>query len=288
MAVFNKVEIFITVSWILLGYLTYRTYIQWSCIINHIPTSPPVHIIYMGVHRLNIFHLFAFLSFRFPNSFNKRMFNTNCCQNKSWWGQSVNTWRRTGQLSSIRGIQFAGLFMIYPISKNLLFHTANCEKFKLSHKSRVSSTAQHMVRTHEPRFSWYIFNELIQPDMLLLILATVCAFCVAIVNIKIPIALGELVNTISDIIQGDSSTIPIFDKLYEPCMALVWKYLLQSTLTFVYICSLSSFGERLAARMRKKLFQSLMEQDIVFFDGHKTGGIISRFVFLSMVMIHSF
>ena len=54
--------------------------------------------------------------------------------------------------------------------------------------------------------------------------------------------------------------------------------MLQSALTFFYITALSCFGERLAARLRMKLFQSLMEQDIAFFEAHKTGEVINRYL----------
>jgi len=170
---------------------------------------------------------------------------------------------------------------MYPVSKGFLAHTAYCEKFKLSHKSAaVNAPSAHLIRARSPRFSWRLFGELIEPDVLLLLLATACAFCVAIMNIHIPIALGDLINTISDIVKdgggGGGGGVPIFDKLYGPCVKLVWKYALQSSLTFLYICSLSSFGERLAARMRVRLFKSIMEQDVAFFDANKTGGIVSR------------
>ena len=68
----------------------------------------------------------------------------------------------------------------------------------------------------------------------------------------------------------------VFQELYKPCKKLVTNYILQSALTFLYITALSCFGERLAARLRIRLFQSLMEQDIAFFDEHKTGEVVNR------------
>ena len=52
--------------------------------------------------------------------------------------------------------------------------------------------------------------------------------------------------------------------------------ILQSLLTSVYIAMLSVVGERLAYRLRTALFQSLVQQDIAFFDQHKTGELVSR------------
>jgi len=164
---------------------------------------------------------------------------------------------------------------VYPASRNLLFQVGNCEGVKLSHKSRVANV-QHLVRVREPRFCWHLFNEFIQPDILILIFASICAFWVAIINIQVPEALGELINQISEVIKNNDTTVPIFEKLYAPGLNLVKKYIFQSTLTFIYIYSLSKFGESFASRLRNRLFKSIMEQDISFFDCHMSGEIVSR------------
>lgn len=51
----------------------------------------------------------------------------------------------------------------------------------------------------------------------------------------------------------------------------------QSVFTFLYITLLSHMGERLAVHLRTALFQSLVEQDIAFFDSHKSGELVSRY-----------
>ena len=53
-------------------------------------------------------------------------------------------------------------------------------------------------------------------------------------------------------------------------------FFLQGLLTFVYISLLSTVGENVAARMRIKLFDSLLCQDVQFFDTHKTGELVDR------------
>ena len=52
----------------------------------------------------------------------------------------------------------------------------------------------------------------------------------------------------------------------------------QGVLSFVYITLLSSVGERLAANLRIRLFDSVLQQDIEFFDSHRSGDIINRLV----------
>lgn len=55
-----------------------------------------------------------------------------------------------------------------------------------------------------------------------------------------------------------------------------WDFRVQGLLTFVYISLLSAVGERVAARMRKAFFKTIVSQDIAFFDSHKTGEIVNR------------
>ena len=52
--------------------------------------------------------------------------------------------------------------------------------------------------------------------------------------------------------------------------------MLQGILTCGYISLLSSFGERMAARIRCRLFAAVIVQDVAFFDANKTGEIVNR------------
>jgi len=58
---------------------------------------------------------------------------------------------------------------------------------------------------------------------------------------------------------------------------------LQGILTFGYITLLSSFGERMATRLRCQLFAAVIVQDIAFFDANKTGEIVNRYVMPSVL-----
>ena len=52
--------------------------------------------------------------------------------------------------------------------------------------------------------------------------------------------------------------------------------ILQGVFTFLYISVLSHLGERFAVRLRTALFHSIIQQDIAFFDSHKTGELVNR------------
>jgi ATP-binding cassette subfamily B (MDR/TAP) protein 8 len=50
----------------------------------------------------------------------------------------------------------------------------------------------------------------------------------------------------------------------------------QALLSAVYISLLSIVGENLATRLRRGLFESLIKQDMAFFDARQTGEIVGR------------
>ncbi|XP_065072133.1 mitochondrial potassium channel ATP-binding subunit-like [Rhopilema esculentum] len=157
---------------------------------------------------------------------------------------------------------------------------ANCEGLKLSHKSRIPRSKNEEKKDKdedpEPALDWKLFFRLLLPDLWLFTLASLTAFLVALVNIKLPHLIGELINAISSLTQENSTGDNAFNVLYRPSVKLILNYGLQSGLTFLYITLLSSFGERFAARLRITLFESLVNQDIAFFDAHKTGEIVNR------------
>jgi len=46
----------------------------------------------------------------------------------------------------------------------------------------------------------------------------------------------------------------------------------------MYIYLLSCIGEKVATQLKQELFQSIMKQDIAFFDRQKTGELVNRYV----------
>jgi hypothetical protein len=156
--------------------------------------------------------------------------------------------------------------------------TAYCA-VKLSHKQRSpvtrDSNKTDKTSKKQAKIELVEFFKFLWPDIWLLVLASFCAFGVAVVNVKLPLLLGDLVNAVSSLSNGSMSDYVAI--LREPARKLVSIYITQGVLTFVYISLLSSFGERLAARLRNNLFTSLVKQDVQFFDAHKTGELISRY-----------
>ncbi|XP_078518904.1 mitochondrial potassium channel ATP-binding subunit isoform X1 [Lissotriton helveticus] len=126
----------------------------------------------------------------------------------------------------------------------------------------------------DPEFNWAEFFKFLRPETLALVAAVVLAFWTAILNIQIPLMLGSLVNVVSGFTREHAGNY--LREMKEPALKLLSLYGLQGLLTCGYIILLSRVGERIAARMRKELFSSLLRQDVAFFDSHKTGHLVNR------------
>lgn len=60
----------------------------------------------------------------------------------------------------------------------------------------------------------------------------------------------------------------------------------QAVFTFFYIHLLSQVGERVAADMKQDLFQSILDQDMSFFDQERTGELVNRYECFQRLMKH--
>uniref|UniRef100_H2YA90 Mitochondrial potassium channel ATP-binding subunit n=1 Tax=Ciona savignyi TaxID=51511 RepID=H2YA90_CIOSA len=129
-----------------------------------------------------------------------------------------------------------------------------------------------------PEFSWSeFFWEYLLPEIMPLGFAIVSALIGAVVNMRIPSALGDLINILNEqATAGLSTAAEYMTGLRGPVMQLVSLYLCQGLATFAYISLLSHLGEKVACKMRKNLFESLLRQDVAFHDQRKTGELIDR------------
>ncbi|XP_073191064.1 mitochondrial potassium channel ATP-binding subunit isoform X2 [Lepidochelys kempii] len=126
----------------------------------------------------------------------------------------------------------------------------------------------------EPDFAWAEFWKFLRPQLLALSAAVVFALGVALLNIRIPMLLGELVNVVARCTQQRVGTY--LREVRRPALRLLLLYSLQGLLTFSYIVMLARVGERVAGSMRKALFASLLRQDMAFFDANRTGQLVNR------------
>ncbi|XP_034279397.1 mitochondrial potassium channel ATP-binding subunit [Pantherophis guttatus] len=124
----------------------------------------------------------------------------------------------------------------------------------------------------EPDFNWAMFWKFLRPQLLAVTAAIVFAFGAAMLNIHIPLLLGQMVNVVAKHMRvGDYLRM-----VREPALRLLTIYGLQGVLTFGYILLLSWIGEKVAGSMRKQLFSSFLREEIAFFDANQTGHLVNR------------
>ncbi|KAH9523570.1 ATP-binding cassette, sub-B (MDR TAP), member 8 [Bulinus truncatus] len=152
--------------------------------------------------------------------------------------------------------------------------TAYCKSI---HRTRLSHEEDAIDKTPDPEFQWKLFLSLLWEDIFYLLGAILAALGAAVVNIQIPLMLGDLTNIVtkftSDSVSGSETFV---SEIRQPALKLLTLYGLQGLFTFVYISLLAVVGENLACRLRKKLFHSLLQQDVQFFDKQKIGKLIDR------------
>lgn len=180
--------------------------------------------------------------------------------------------------ASVPGILLAyNQFKFCPIDLSRLFVTASC-------KSKTPATSR-VLRDHDsqdekksdPKFNWKLFFQLLFMDIFYLLGAILAAVGAAMVNIQIPMMLGQLTNIVSKYTSSMTDEVANFlSDIRAPAIKLIGVYALQALFTFTYISLLAVVGENVATRMRQKLFYSLLQQDIDFFDTHKTGELVDR------------
>ncbi|NWV16746.1 ABCB8 protein, partial [Origma solitaria] len=126
----------------------------------------------------------------------------------------------------------------------------------------------------EPLFDWPLFWTFLRPQLLALSAAVVLALGAALLNVRIPVLLGQLVNVVARCARGHIPTY--LREVRRPALRLLAVYCLQGLLTFGYIALLARIGEQVAGNMRKALFTALLRQDVAFFDATRTGQLVTR------------
>ncbi|KAG2458201.1 ABCB8 protein, partial [Polypterus senegalus] len=157
------------------------------------------------------------------------------------------------------------------ISVKLKGSIAHCE---MKHYNSQKNELKVQLLEKEPEFNWKVFWIFFNPQLSAFLAAVLLAFGAAILNIHIPLMLGELVNVVAQFTREHTGNY--LCEVKGPALRLLGLYGIQGLMTSGYIILLSRVGERVAAEMRKSLFVSLLRQDIAFFDANKTGRMVNR------------
>ncbi|KAL1462903.1 hypothetical protein WDU94_014706 [Cyamophila willieti] len=165
----------------------------------------------------------------------------------------------------------SGICIIKLINDN---HTVSCQFVKSRADGYADQSA--LTKNQEPKFDWDQFFRLLWPEIWSLLGAVVSALVVAFLNIQVPLYLGNIINILSQFTQNTLPDKSFISEMKDPVLKLVGLYVAQSVFTCAYISLLSGLGERIAAKLRCQLFESILKQDIAFFDTTRTGELVDR------------
>ncbi|CAG9135939.1 unnamed protein product [Plutella xylostella] len=124
------------------------------------------------------------------------------------------------------------------------------------------------------KFDWHKFLQYLWPHRWILGAAIASALAVAFLNVYIPAMLGAIVNVLASMKTNPS--VDFLEEIRLPALKLISLYVGQAAFTFLYIHLLSQVGERVASQMKQDLFNSIMRQDMAFFDQERTGELVNR------------
>jgi ABC-type multidrug transport system fused ATPase/permease subunit len=97
---------------------------------------------------------------------------------------------------------------------------------------------------------------------------TICINKIGI-NLTIPFFVGKLVDSVQKFVTGTSQLYQLVGTLFVLLIAMAVFNGLRHF--FIVLCA-----EKIVVRLKKELFQKVLEQDIEFFDEHMTGELMNR------------
>ncbi|KAL0820159.1 hypothetical protein ABMA28_006093 [Loxostege sticticalis] len=144
---------------------------------------------------------------------------------------------------------------------------------KASQNSRLIQRRPN-VEKDSAKFDWKKLFEYLWPHRWILAAAVASALAVAFLNVYIPAMLGVIVNVLASMKTNPSADF--IEEIKMPALKLISLYVGQAAFTFFYIHLLSQVGEKVAAQMKQDLFESILHQDMAFFDSERTGELVNR------------
>ncbi|XP_022110426.1 ATP-binding cassette sub-family B member 8, mitochondrial-like isoform X1 [Acanthaster planci] len=183
-------------------------------------------------------------------------------------------WRQVPYHHAVPRLSTGALLFGGSLSWGLLGVTAECKiRTKGSTRLLDKNAYKDTEGRKQPRFQKRKFLRLLWPDIWYLVAAVASALAAALINVQIPVLLGNMVQVVAEAAKHSGNYM---QEIRGPAMKLIVAYCLQALCTSTYISLLSAVGERTAVRMREALFAALLRQDIAFFDSHHTGELINR------------
>jgi len=134
-------------------------------------------------------------------------------------------------------------------------------------------TADEVVVESRPMVTFWTLMLASPLDVLCLLGATIATVGSAIITVEIPRAVGAFIGAMNAAEGIASVSIPFG---FAPVAYFASLFILHASLKLVSLSLLSIHSERLCARIKSMLFESMLRMDISYFDGVQTGELIDR------------
>lgn len=148
-------------------------------------------------------------------------------------------------------------------------------------KETTSDTPQEEEATKKEDMVWTIFKllfETIKEDWLLFIATVAGTILTSAIKLMIPRSAAEIIQTIESIAtdNSSSSTSENLKKLTKPCLKFLGIVFLQTLCSWGSYTALSKLSDNVSNRIRIKVFEALIHQDMEVHDRVRKGEQISR------------
>lgn len=134
--------------------------------------------------------------------------------------------------------------------------------------SKEGANGTKKEEAQEEFVSWRKLFSLAKPESHMLSLALMAQMVSVGTSMIFPMAVGKIV----DIIQLPNSV----DQLKWMASALAGLFVVGAVAVTVRVALMTTIGERIARDLRQKVFQSLLKQELAFFDKRQSGELVNR------------
>ncbi|XP_073999279.1 mitochondrial potassium channel ATP-binding subunit-like [Rhodnius prolixus] len=189
------------------------------------------------------------------------------CSKKIWRLKNIHICKRSFNVTNRLSLQNTTL-LLGSTGIIVLFerkHIALCDQIKNRESVRLNKAVKSEL-------DWKRLLSILRSEIWLILGSLAAALLAAYLNVRIPLSLGDFVNVLSDVIKNSEEFL--LARFKGPALRLLTLYLSQAACTFVYISLLSKMGENIAMKLKYNLFETIMKQDISFFDEIRTSTLV--------------
>lgn len=142
--------------------------------------------------------------------------------------------------------------------------------------AKLSGTSEELPRLSAKAIAARLYR-LAKLEWRMLVIATLALIISSGTSMIIPAVVGQLIDAVSPATPkpGEMLAEPSA-RLATACIYMMLAMTVSSVFSFIRNLCFTLAGERVVTRLRKALFDAIMQQEIGFFDQNKTGELVNR------------